>query len=1015
MTAAGRAGHGRGQADPDRGGAGATATVTGRTGTPAHQIRSVQHTGTVTPPSAASTRTNPPPPAGSRPSGPVTDGTAPAASDTPRRRRRLRPPRPATLARAVTALAAGVALYLAFPPVGAWPLAPVAVAAATLLVRGRPLWSAYRLTFLFGLGFFLPLLRFVAFVGDDALYALAVGEAAILALAGPATALVLRLRARYAWAAAACVWVAQEALRGRAPFGGFPWGRLAFSQPDSPYTPLAAVAGAPAMTFAVAATGTLLAVALHTLATTGRAALATRLGVADVTAPPAAAPGVTEPAAPAALLPAQRPGSDNRPPGRGAPTGSRPGRALALGAGLPAIGIAALVAVGIAVPLPTAAEDGTLRLAAIQGDVPEPGGLDALGEKFQVTRNHVDQTLRLAADVAAGRTAAPDLVVWPENSSDVDPFVDPRAAALLSEAARAAGAPILVGAVLDGPGAGHVRNAGLVWTADGWTGQLYVKHRPVPFAEYLPGREILQKLITRFATEMPNDFVHGTGPAVLPAAGTTIGDVICFEVAYDGNVRASVDQGARLLVIQTNNASFGRKGESQQQLAMTRIRAVEHGRATIQVSTSGQSAIVTPDGAVLSQTGLYEPGILSAELPLRTSRTLADRVGATPEAVVTVLAAAAIMAGIVTGRRRPRPADPSAAGVGQPRPDATPRDTPAPRAGHRPDGRGPERSGVDAQRVVVCMPTYNERENLTRTARRLRGANPDVDLLVIDDNSPDGTGQIADELAREDPRIHVLHRAGKSGLGSAYVAGFSWALRHGYDVIVEMDADGSHQPEELPRLLTRLNTADLVIGSRWVRGGKVHNWPRRRLVLSRGANVYVRGALGIPLRDATAGYRAYRADVLRARDLDAIQSQGYCFQIDLAWTAWRGGFRVAEVPITFVEREHGASKMSRSIIIEAFWRTGLWALTSGRSGPVPRPLPTTVTVPVPAGEPALIPAAATPAAATPPTQPTKPTVTTGATAASPSAAPTSTTAPSSAGTATVDPPATAHQRTPDGL
>ncbi|OHV45536.1 apolipoprotein N-acyltransferase [Pseudofrankia sp. BMG5.36] len=952
----------------------------------------------MTPPSAASARTGPPPSVESRPGGPATEGTVPGvATDTARpRRRRLRPPRPATLTRAVAALAAGVALYLAFPPVGAWPLAPVAVAAFTLLVRGRRLWSAYRVAFLFGLGFFLPLLRFVSFVGEDALVALAIGEAAILALAGPATVLALRLRASYAWAAVACVWVAQEAVRGRAPFGGFPWGRLAFSQPDGPYTPLAAVAGAPAMTFAVAATGALLALALHTLATTGRAALATRLGVPDVTAPPGPATSPTGPAA----VPAQRSGDGDTRTGRHGRA-----RVLALGAALPAAGIAALAAVGLAVPLPTAAQDGTLRVAAIQGDVPEPGGLDALGEKFQVTRNHVDETLRLTADVDAGRTPRPDLVVWPENSSDVDPFADPRAAALLDEAARAVGTPILLGAVLDGPGAGHVRNAGLVWTADGWAGQLYVKHRPVPFAEYLPGRALLQKVITRFATEMPNDFVHGTGPAVLPAAGTTIGDVICFEVAYDGNVRDSVDQGARLIVVQTNNASFGRKGESQQQLAMTRIRAVEHGRATIQVSTSGQSAIITPDGTILAQTGLYEPGILSAELPLRTGRTLADRVGAIPEAVASALAAAAIMAGIATGRRRPRPAGPTPSGAGHPGPDATPRDTPAPRAGHRPDGRGPERSGVDAHRVVVCMPTYNERENLTRTAHRLREANPAVDLLVIDDNSPDGTGQIADELAREDPQIHVLHRAGKSGLGSAYIAGFSWALRHGYDVIVEMDADGSHQPEELARLLARLNTADLVIGSRWVRDGQVRNWPRSRLILSRGANLYVRAALGIPLRDATAGYRAYRADVLRARDLDAIQSQGYCFQVDLAWTAWRAGFRVAEVPITFVERERGASKMSRSIIIEAFWRTALWALTSGRSGPAPRPLPTTpISVPAPSTEPALVTATATAGA---PTQPTKPTIAT----TSPSAS--TATSPSSAGTTTVNPPAPAHQRTSD--
>ncbi|WP_045878791.1 apolipoprotein N-acyltransferase [Pseudofrankia sp. DC12] len=904
----------------------------------------------MTPPSPAPAPTGPTPAVAApgappTPGGPA-DGPDPAVP-APAHRRRPRPPRPAATLRAAAAIGSGLLLCLAFPPAGAWPLAPVAVTGLTLLVRGRRLRTAYGLALLFGLGFFLPLLRFVDYVGLDALIALAVGEAAILAVVGPATTLALRLKSWYSWAAVACVWIGQEALRGRAPFGGFPWGRLAFSQPHTPYTPLAAVAGAPTLTFAVAATGALLALTLTTLAAAGRGALNRHLGV----------PGA---------VPADQPTPAARPTGR----------PLALGALLPAVGILALAAAGLAVPLPTGAQDGTLQVAAIQGGVHAPGGYDALGQRLQVTSNHVDETLKLAAQVGAGNVAAPGLVVWPENSSDVDPFVNPDAASLLDEAAQAVGADVLVGAVLDGPGRGHVRNAGLLWTPGGFSGHLYVKHRPVPFAEYLPGRPVLQKLIKRFADEMPNDFVHGTGPAVLPAGHTVIGDVICFEVAYDGNVRASVDQGARLLVVQTNNASFGRKGESQQQLAMTRIRAVEHGRATIQVSTSGQSAIISPDGTVLAQTGLYQPGILSAALPLRTARTLADRVGAIPEAVATALGAAAIIAGIATGRRRPRPAT-STTGPRHTGPDhdGTPReaswaqhDAPGaladPWTGHRPDGRGQERNGVDAHRVVVCVPTYNERENLARTAQRLREANPTVDLLVIDDNSPDGTGQIADELAREDPQIHVLNRAGKSGLGSAYIAGFSWALRHGYDVVVEMDADGSHQPEELPRLLARLATADLVIGSRWVPGGKVRNWPRRRLVLSRGANLYVRAALGIPLRDATAGYRAYHADVLRARDLNQIQSQGYCFQVDLAWTAWRQGFEVAEVPITFVERERGASKMSRSIIIEAFWRTALWAVASGRRGPgTIRPTPSpSVKVPSPTPEPAL---------ATPATQVTK--------------------------------------------
>ncbi len=243
---------------------------------------------------------------------------------------------------------------------------------------------------------------------------------------------------------------------------------------------------------------------------------------------------------------------------------------------------------------------------------------------------------------------------------------------------------------------------------------------------------------------------------------------------------------------------------------------------------------------------------------------------------------------------------------------------------------------MDLHRVVVCVPTYNERDNLPDTARRLRAANPTVDLLVIDDASPDGTGKIADELADNDDHIHVLHRDGKAGLGTAYIAGFTWALDHGYDVIVEMDADGSHQPEQLPRLLAALAHADLVIGSRWVPGGEVRNWPRTRLLLSRGGNIYVRAALGMPLRDATAGYRAYRADVLRDRDLTGVSSQGYCFQVDLAWQAWRSGYRVTEVPITFVERERGTSKMSNAIVAEAFWRVAWWAATTRRRRPAPR-------------------------------------------------------------------------------
>ena len=234
--------------------------------------------------------------------------------------------------------------------------------------------------------------------------------------------------------------------------------------------------------------------------------------------------------------------------------------------------------------------------------------------------------------------------------------------------------------------------------------------------------------------------------------------------------------------------------------------------------------------------------------------------------------------------------------------------------------------------VAVIMPTYNERENLETMASRLRAAVPAADLLVVDDNSPDGTGELARKLSAEDSRIHVLHRPGKGGLGAAYLAGFRWALERGYATIVEMDADGSHQPEELPRLLTALDGADLVLGSRWVPGGRVRNWPRYRELISRGGSLYARMMLGIQVRDATGGFRAYRAATLRAIGLDTVESQGYCFQIDLAWRAVRAGMTVTEVPIEFVEREHGASKMSRSIVLEAFWRVGLWGIAARWQG-----------------------------------------------------------------------------------
>ncbi|QNP73885.1 polyprenol monophosphomannose synthase [Streptomyces roseirectus] len=226
--------------------------------------------------------------------------------------------------------------------------------------------------------------------------------------------------------------------------------------------------------------------------------------------------------------------------------------------------------------------------------------------------------------------------------------------------------------------------------------------------------------------------------------------------------------------------------------------------------------------------------------------------------------------------------------------------------------------------ALVIIPTYNEAENIKRIVGRVRKAVPEAHILVADDNSPDGTGKLADELAAEDDHVHVMHRKGKEGLGAAYLAGFRWGLEHDYGVLVEMDADGSHQPEELPRLLTALKSADLVLGSRWVPGGRVVNWPKTREFISRGGSFYSRLALDLSLRDITGGYRAFRRETLEGLGLEEVASQGYCFQVDLARRAVKAGFHVVEVPITFVERELGDSKMSRDIMVEALWRVTAW-------------------------------------------------------------------------------------------
>lgn len=250
---------------------------------------------------------------------------------------------------------------------------------------------------------------------------------------------------------------------------------------------------------------------------------------------------------------------------------------------------------------------------------------------------------------------------------------------------------------------------------------------------------------------------------------------------------------------------------------------------------------------------------------------------------------------------------------------------------------------------IVVIPTYNERENLTAIVARVREAVPEASVLVVDDASPDGTGALADALASADPQVLVRHRAGKEGLGAAYLDAFAWALERGFDPIVQMDADGSHLPEQLPSLLEALGgadgpdesgagadasaeasrpRADLVIGSRWIPGGRIENWPKRRELLSRGGSAYARWALKVPTRDATAGYRVFRAEGLRRMHLDEVHTKGYGFQVDMLWHAHEAGLEVVEVPVTFVEREHGRSKMSLGIVVEAMLRVTGWAVAT---------------------------------------------------------------------------------------
>ncbi len=508
------------------------------------------------------------------------------------------------------ALVGGALLSLAFPGYGLWWVAPLAVsllALATTEVRAR-VGLVHGLVF--GLAFFVPTLSWSgSYLGVVPWAGLAVSQAAFLGVLGWGSAILQRHAIRPLVVGLA--WVAQEALRDRIPYGGFPWVRLAFSQADSPLAHVAAVAGAPAVTFLVALCGGFLGYAAR------------------------AAYRVIRPARSEGVAGTQRPGL--RQP---------------VTAALAAV-VCALV--GFAVPLPV--EGPTARIMAVQGNVPRPG-LDFNAERRAVLDNHVEVTVTGVTREREAGHPDPEFVVWPENASDIDPTRNPDAAQAIDRALSVAKAPILVGGLLEEP-APHFSNVSLLYRpGEGLVGR-YVKQHPVPFAEYIPDRSFW-RLVSTQVDLLRTDMWAGDRPVVFRVPARSGGEIlagpsICFEVAYDELVRANVVQGATLLVVQTNNATFGFTNESVQQLAISRIRAIEHGRSVAHVSTVGVSALILPDGTLLHPTTLFTPAALAADLPLRSDLTLASRLGAWPEycAVLGLLMMFALAAGS-TRRARQR-------------------------------------------------------------------------------------------------------------------------------------------------------------------------------------------------------------------------------------------------------------------------------------------------------------------------------------------------------------------------
>jgi apolipoprotein N-acyltransferase len=488
----------------------------------------------------------------------------------------------------IVAGVAGVVLALGFPPVGLWPLLPPAVAGITLACTGASARAGALAGFVAGLGFFLPLLQWMRVVGVDAWVGLSVLQALFWVGLGAALAVVARVPGWPLWAAGC--WVLVEAARSVMPWGGFPWGRLAYGMVDSPLVGVVSLGGVAMLTAVTAAAGALAAAAVVALHRRDR---------------------------------------------------TRALGALALTAGLLLVG--PLCTALITPPAP----ERSITAAVVQGNVPRLG-LDFFGQREAVLSNHVEATEALADDVAAGVVPAPDVVVWPENSTDIDPFADDRVGRRISAAVASVGQPTLVGALVGTSDGTQVENSAIVWDPITGPGERYVKRHPVPFGEYIPGRQQLASLIGRL-DRIPRDMVAGSQPGVLTVGPATLGVVICFEIAYDAEVRDTVTNGGEAIVVQTNNATYGRTGQPDQQFAISRLRAIEHQRDVLIASTSGISGIIRADGSVAAVTDEFVQRVLVDQVGLRTSLAWATRAGPAVAWTLALTGVAGIVAGVVIG------------------------------------------------------------------------------------------------------------------------------------------------------------------------------------------------------------------------------------------------------------------------------------------------------------------------------------------------------------------------------